>query len=289
MPAKTKIEWADYVSNPLKAMYGSKRGWACVKVSPGCANCWASKFNVRLGTGFGMQYTAQNIKKVDTYFDEKELNRMEKFSPRGDFKHGRSRAVAFPCDMTDMFGSWVSDEQLDKIFHAMSVNQSVDWFVLTKRPERMAQYLQGKTPLSHIYMGVSIEDQERANSRVYPMRIVRDLGWKVIVSYEPALHNVHWSDWYFIDWLVCGGESGSAARPMHPDWARSARDFCKANSIPFFFKQNGEFAPRDAFVVTDASRFKHKPLVFSNTVLFRVGKGLAGRLLDGRAWNEMPK
>jgi len=74
-----------------------------------------------------------------------------------------------------------------------------------------------------------------------------------------------------IDWVVCGGESGPGARPMHPDWARSVRDQCVAAGVPFFFKQWGEWAP---FGDLNAMR--------------RTGKKAAGRLLDGREWNEYP-
>jgi hypothetical protein len=82
MPTKTKIEWADYISNPLKATPlasphllgnengGKKRtGHACIKLSEGCAHCWASTFNVRLGTG--LEYTVPNMDKVELFLDER--------------------------------------------------------------------------------------------------------------------------------------------------------------------------------------------------------------------------
>ena len=70
-----------------------------------------------------------------------------------------------------------------------------------------------------------------------------------------------------INWVICGGESGPKARAMHADWARSLRDQCFAAGVPFFFKQWGENGLNG----------------------HRVGKRAAGRLLDGREWNEMPK
>lgn len=104
-----------------------------------------------------------------------------------------------------------------------------------------------------------------------------------------------------IDWVIVGGESGNNARPMHPDWARSMRDQCGAAGVPFFFKQWGEWGfPRTTkpgatgrfTIIHDTSvEVKEYPRSFNRfgaAVLERVGKRAAGRLLDGREWNEFP-
>lgn len=188
MVAKTKIEWADYISNPIKArnLVTGKRGHACVKHSEGCTNCWASSFNVRLGTG--LPYTVANMKAdvTEMFLDEEEMKRIRKFKPRlpkgeATFKNGRSRPVVFPCDMTDLFGSWVSVEWLDRIFQAMWMCQDVDWLVLTKRSYRMYTYLldkhlAGKKPLNNIYLGCSVENQKRADMR-YPIWKLFRIRW----------------------------------------------------------------------------------------------------------------
>ncbi|MDF3822900.1 DUF5131 family protein, partial [Leptospira sp. 96542] len=84
-----------------------------------------------------------------------------------------------------------------------------------------------------------------------------------------------------IDWIIAGGESGSDARPMHPDWARSLRDQCQAASVPFLFKQWGEFFPKSNHPgLTEPNQNPH--------LMIRVGKKAAGRLLDGRTWDEVP-
>lgn len=101
-----------------------------------------------------------------------------------------------------------------------------------------------------------------------------------------------------IDWVIAGGESGPRARPMHPEWVRSLRDQCQAAGVPFFFKQWGEWAPPEAMDGTTAyadaaGKFTLRCLDpeiadhFSH-VVSRVGKKRAGRLLDGREWNEVP-
>ena len=108
------------------------------------------------------------------------------------------------------------------------------------------------------------------------------------MSYEPALGPVDWTGWEWLNGLICGGESGHGARPMNPAWARAARDFCVKNSIPYFFKQWGEWAPIEVLKVNARTTFKHKPVQIGNELLFRVGKGFAGHLLDGIEWRQMP-
>lgn len=115
-----------------------------------------------------------------------------------------------------------------------------------------------------------------------------------------------------IDWVIVGGESGPHARPMHPDWARFLRDQCQAAGVAFFFKQWGEwlpgaFGPPPALEwqgngpIWDANQFPadmdHEPkwddgLHYidedEHAFFYRTGKKAAGRLLDGREWNEVP-
>lgn len=309
MPAKTKIEWADYISNPIKArtvagpfaMTGghsvTRQGHACVKVSEGCANCWASTFNVRLGTK--LEYTIPNLAKVEFYLDEKEVKKIWTFTPRmpkiGTFKNGRSRAVVFPCDMTDLFGEWVSDDNIDTVFRSMGNNDSVDWFVLTKRTDRMLSYLRQKRDdgfqvADHIYIGCTVENQKRANERRDAMKIISWIGWNTWVSFEPALEVVNWTGWDFLGGMICGGESGANARPMPLEAAREAWGFCSQNGVAFFFKQWGEYIPLDHLSwVTDATTFKHKPVEVGGTMMARVGKHLAGRKLYGEEYSEMAK
>lgn len=117
-------------------------------------------------------------------------------------------------------------------------------------------------PLPNVHLGVSIEDQSTADERLPLLsKFPTVVPW---VSYEPALGPVDFGRWMhpfevsrddegndlgsagggsFIGWLVCGGESGTGARPMHPSWARGARDQCDAAAVPFFFKQWGAYEP----------------------------------------------
>lgn len=291
MPAKTKIEWADYISNPIKARFEGKQGHACVKISEGCAHCWASTFNVRLGTG--LEYTKPNLEKVELFLDDQELNRIITFRPRGPFKNGRDRALVFMFDMTDAFGNWIDPFWLERCFDVFAARQDVDFLILTKRPDLMMlfcvmKYEYGEA-LPNVYLGTSVENQARADERVDVMSEISDRGWNTVVSYEPALEPVNWQAWWWLDGLICGGESGHGARPMPIRAARGAREFCRAHDIPFFFKQWGEWAPVDHMPwITDKTTFAHRPVEVDGEMMVRLGKGLAGHVLDGREWREMP-
>lgn len=91
-----------------------------------------------------------------------------------------------------------------------------------------------------------------------------------------------------VDWVIVGGESGPGARPMHPDWARSLRDQCQAAGVPFLFKQWGEWAPDEGFVSLSHPMHEWGEGDAITTRSWRRGKKAAGRLLDGRTWDEVP-
>ena len=92
--------------------------------------------------------------------------------------------------------------------------------------------------------------------------------------------------------VIVGGESGTHARPMSPAWARSLRDQCMAAGIPFHFKQFGEWAPAsasdEAFRMVSYGEVKHMHTFDGGHIVYRFGKHKAGRILDGRTWDEFP-
>jgi protein gp37 len=181
--------------------------------------------------------------------------------------------------------------------------------------------------LPNVWLGVSVEDQRAADERI-PLLLQTPAAVRFL-SCEPLLGPVGLGKWllspgwtpsYYdpdnihghpnpeptnehIQWVIVGGESGPGARPMHPDWAISLRDQCQAAGVEFHFKQWGEWAPAtcDNFDVmshkmmalsgdgTDHTKtlYEHHP----NDVelMARIGKKSAGRLLDGREWNEFPE
>lgn len=160
-------------------------------------------------------------------------------------------------------------------------------------------------PLRNVWVGTSVENQRYADERREALREIAASGWLTWVSYEPALGPVDWSGWEFLRWLVSGGESGDGARPSHPDWHRATRDFCTSNAVAYSFKQWGAWTPgenvhrttgtvdgvwwvdgrwmpsRESLARDDGHRDDEPDL-------YRVGKKAAGRLLDGRTWDQFP-
>jgi len=134
MSDKSKIEWTDASWNPIRARMYAKVGWHCEKVSAACTNCYAEAMNMRLGNR--VAYRDSHIKR-DVFLDEKTLLQPLKWT--------RPRKI-FVCSMTDLFGEWVSDEMIDRIFAVMALCPQHTFQVLTKRPERMREYICGPYP-----------------------------------------------------------------------------------------------------------------------------------------------
>lgn len=182
-------------------------------------------------------------------------------------------------------------------------------------------------PLPNVWLGVSVEDQKTADERIPlllqtpaavrwvsyepalgPVDFTKYLtsGWKDIITgkwypHHPKSETLE-QDVPILDWLVAGGESGPGARPAHPDWFRSVRDQCQAAGVPFFFKQWGEWLPIDQFPKDekgDPVDPAHPRRMYQGLDLYatqkcgfvrcvRVGKKLAGHLLDGETWQQFP-
>lgn len=140
-------------------------------------------------------------------------------------------------------------------------------------------------PLPNVWLGVSVEDKKHGLPRIEHLR--RTPAAVRFLSIEPLLEDLGEIDLTGIQWVIVGGESGHNARPMHPDWVRSIRDQCGNAGAKFFFKQWGEWvteeqAPDEIVLPSTAHTFG------GSVGYFKVGKKAAGRMLDGRTWDEMP-
>lgn len=272
MADHSKIEWTDATWTPIRArnLATGKVGWHCEHVTPGCEHCYAETMNGRLGTG--LPFKPGHRKDIELFLDETMLTQPLRWKkPR----------MIFVCSMTDLFATFVCDEWIDQIFAVMALAPQHTFQVLTKRPERMQEYVETKRrdapqwvampsegskvllPYEggwpkNVWLGTSVEDQARANERI-PELLATPAAVRFI-SAEPLLgpvdlhevipdaltHNfVH--DRRGLDWVIVGGESGPDARPMHPDWARSLRDQCAAAGVAFHFKQHGEWVDADHY------------------------------------------
>ncbi|MFA6292555.1 MAG: DUF5131 family protein [Victivallales bacterium] len=243
---KTNIQYLDYTWNPI--------AMRCDRVSAGCDNCWHLRMAHRMKAN-----PALSLNKRSAYFGGNPvLDLMELGKPLR--KKNARIGVQF---MGDLFHPNVKEENIHAIFSIMFDCESIkqrgnQFFILTKRPERMKKFLDDikseYTRYDNIWFGVSVENQETADMRI-PLLLQCPIKHRWI-SAEPLLGYVSlagfdgetyrpWLDtkaWKcIIDWVVCGCETGSKARPMHWDWAICLADQCKAANVPFFFKEPWSF------------------------------------------------
>ena len=298
--AATNIEWCDHSINTLRARVTATNavGHYCEKVSPGCANCYASTLQKRFG---GLPYdSGQHRNKVGLFLDPSKLQEVLRRQKPTHY---------FWCDMTDLFGEWVPEEWIDQCFAVMALTPQHTHMVLTKRPGRMLHYLTAKgkhnnlevtadallpgkghpsfggkhllpnLPLPNVWLGVSVEDQQRADERI-PLLLqapaaVRFLSCEPLLGAVDLTHVVwpgkaaprsggtqphrvdvlrlgYWDEvWGFVNhsdmhdftgpisWVIVGGESGPGSRPCRVEWVRSIVEQCRAAGVACFVKQLG--------------------------------------------------
>lgn len=249
---RTSIEWTHrpetggavggFTWNPIRArrkmLNGNfKAGTFCTRISPGCQHCYASIINKRFGTG--AEYTVPNLADHEFYIDEKILAEPLK---------RKKPATIFVGDMFDLFHEAIPPVMIFRVWDVMQRTSRHTFQVLTKRAKRMHYVLENGTIASNIWLGVSVEDQQRADERIPPL--LQMPAAIRFISYEPALEGIDIryalddcnacdEPTPHLDWVICGGESGPGARPFNLTWAESLRDQCKAAGVPFFMKQVG--------------------------------------------------
>lgn len=315
MAEYTKIEWTDATWNPITG---------CAIASPGCTNCYAMRLaGTRLRNHPSREGLTRDSKAGPVWTGEVRLNEQWLTQP---LKWTRPRMI-FVCAHGDLFAEGVPDEWIDQVFAIMALAPQHTFQVLTKRASRMREYLHelirarrrwehiirtvhkrvtvSPPPvLPNVWLGVSVEDQRRAEERLPDLvETPAAVRW---VSAEPLIGGLDILPWLSrLGWVVAGGESGPGARPMHIEWIRALRDQCTAAGVPFLFKQwggwiiashaNGHFdssmATNDA-IWLDIDGRQAKPScngMVEPIGMFRVPKALAGRLLDGIEHNAFPK
>lgn len=216
------IEWTDHTFNPW---------WGCEKVSPGCAHCYAETFAKRTGHrvwGSGAEHR---------FFGDKHWNEPLRWERAA--KDAGMRQRVFCASMADVFEDRRDlDSQRARLWDLIRATPSLDWLLLTKRPEnfRMLPWGGYDDPWPNVWVGTTVEDQERADLRIPLIGVVPAVVR--FLSCEPLLgpitlpsSNVHW--------VIVGGESGHGARPMWVAWAHSLVEQCRAAGIACFVKQLG--------------------------------------------------
>lgn len=313
----SKIEWTGQTWNPVVG---------CTIHSAGCKGCYAMKDAYRLMHNPNAKVaakfagTAKLVNGHAVWTGKLNLSEDALLAPL----RRRTPTTYFVNSMSDLFHQQMPEEWIDRIFAVMALCPQHIFQVLTKRADRMHAYLIDSTwprrvseivnawpdsaishgnefagdfalcfgnQLPNVWLGVSIEDRRTMLERA--AYLARTPAAVRFWSAEPLIGDLGETA-LPVDWVICGGESGSTARPMHPDWARSLRDQCAAAGVPFFFKQWGEWAPTEARDDNEALSPAFRDARGSASCLVdgirmgRIGKKLAGRRLDGVEHEEMP-
>lgn len=346
---KTRIEWVQNPDGTQGLSWNPVTG--CTPISEGCQNCYAKRMANRFRGRFG--YPEDKPFQV-TLHPEKLNQPLRWKKPKrifvcsmGDLFH---EDIPFEF-ISAIFGVMAATPQHNYIVltkRPAKMKEFFEWLFskaanYPARDRRTVPYdderinilvmealnrykigvdVMRKWPLNNVWLGVTTENQARADERIpVLLQIPADVRF---VSVEPMLEPVNLSKWIYcyvcanngehfnpvygkieecpvcdgdrpiLDWVICGGETGPGARPMHPDWVRNLRDLCQAAGVPFFFKHWGEWkaAHRQSDVV-DLSSLKDNQCVMKaqnggHYLLTRTSRKRTGRQLDGREWNEMP-
>lgn len=241
MSDKSKIEWTDATWNPVTG---------CTKVSEGCRHCYAMTFAERWrGTPGHYFENGFDIQLRPNKLDE-------------PMRWKRPRKI-FVNSMSDLFHKDIPDYYIRQVFDVMAQTPQHTYQVLTKRPERMMEFVRGYNPenlapypLPNVWLGTSVEDRRvihRIDDLYDTPAAIR------FISFEPLIGDVGELILKGMHWAIVGGESGRGARPMEEAWVRNIQRQCKEQGVAFFFKQWGG-----------------------------VNKAETGRKLDGRTYDEMP-
>jgi len=320
---KTKIEWSEYSWNPVSG---------CTPISEGCQNCYAKRMANRLRGRCG--YPADDPFRV-TLRPERLGEPLRWKEPRrvfvcsmGDLFH---EDVPFEF-IASVFGVMANSSQNTYMVltkRPQRMKEFFDWLSLSAasyyaRDHRTVPYdddrinvfimkiaseyginldFMRKWPLFNVWLGVTAENQARADERI-PILLQIPAAVR-FVSVEPmlgpvdltrivydrqtvidAIRGLHgWplphAEGPKLNWVICGGETGPGARPMRLNWVRSLRDQCQTAGISFFFKAWGEYGPN--WLNDDNGKIE------GSEWMYKMGKKKAGRSLDGETWDEMPE
>jgi protein gp37 len=305
----TSIEWTRSDDGSAGSTWNPVTG--CTKVSEGCDHCYAETFAERWRGVPGHPFEQGFDVRL---WPERLTLPLQWRRPRRVFLNS----------MSDLWHEAVGADLIAQVFAVIAVAEQHTFQVLTKRPGRMHSLLSdegfwdqvGKAArlygpsaeamaaiegrlLPNLWLGVSVETQKWVPVRLGKLAATSVAAVR-FASCEPLLGELDIRRWLAdgLEWVIAGGESGPGARPMHPDWARSLRDQCLAAGVPYFFKQWGAFAPEADGHDRGGIHFIDRrgqswngmeiPARPDAVGMRRVGKGRAGRMLDGRTWDEFP-
>ncbi len=169
----------------------------------------------------------------------------------------KNSKIVFVNSMSDLFHKEIPLEFIKKVFTVMNDNPQHVFQVLTKRAERLFELHKQLKWTHNIWMGVSVENDKVRHRIEYLQKTKARVKF---LSLEPLIGPLNNIDLTEIDWVIVGGESGHKPRPMEPEWVLDIQEQCEKSDVAFFFKQWGG-----------------------------KNKKAAGRILNGRTYDEMPE
>lgn len=314
----SKIEWTHHTVNFW---------WGCSKVSPACANCYAEGQAARFYSGLWGKEGERRIRMEAARLEALRYERRamkegcrfrvftnsmsDFFEDRRDLDDARYYGLGtmFETPHLDWLVLTKRPERISDLLLRVHTMDGVD----PRSPFGiwLGSWLNGHPP-ANVWLGTTVEDQDSATLRIpellrvpasvrflscepllgmvdleIPNAFRRQRLWKEDQClYAEVAYNYPNLQVPGIDWVICGGESGPKARPMHPDWARSLRHQCAEVGVPFLFKQWGEWILSPDAVCRPGCDLRYFPDLLAT--FDRVGKKVAGRLLDGMDHSEYP-
>jgi len=239
----SKIEWTERTWNPVTG---------CIKVSPGCKNCYAEVMSKRL--------KAMGAPGYENGFDLSILpERLVQPIKR------RKPTMYFVNSMSDLFQENVPYSFIDKVFETIESTPRHTYQILTKRSSNMRKYFSNRKVPQNAWLGVSVEDKKYGLPRINDLELIE--AKTRFLSAEPLLEDLGDINLNNIQWVIVGGESGVGARRMKESWVQSIKEQCEAMDVDFFFKQWGAWGPDGV----------------------KRAKKANGRELGGETWDMMPE
>jgi protein gp37 len=247
MAGLSEIEWTDATWNPIVG---------CAMVSPGCTNCYAMRMAARLQAMGAQSYQGVTRKSGGRFVWTGKLRVNEK-AIEAPLSWKRPKKV-FVNSMSDLFQQGVAEKDVERVWRVMARAPQHRFQILTKRPDRMRDFLRKRSPdiLPHVWVGASVESGEYL-SRIDDLRLAP--AAVRFVSFEPLIGRVGTVNLQDIHWAIVGGESGPKARPIDEAWVDDLHNECRRQNVAFFFKQWGG-----------------------------TNKKATGRRYRGRTWDEYP-
>jgi protein gp37 len=229
----------------------------CSIATAGCTNCYAMRMAARLEAMGSPKYQGLTRKSGGRYVWTGAVSCDEK-SLAAPLTWKKPRQV-FVNSMSDLFHPGVPDAFIAKVWDVMARTPQHTYQILTKRPERMREVLSRPDfhRLPNVWLGTSVENAAVLN-RIDELRATP--AYIRFISFEPLIGSVADADLNDINWAIVGGESGPQSRPMPEQWVLEIKVICRRSATSFFFKQWGG-----------------------------KNKKAAGRVLNGRTYDEMPQ